>query len=114
MHLPPDEVAKIAKHRRGVEVRLAALLRESGSSMTVESYKLGIFNGPKEPNFQAYLLEALDIFGCDIDSASDAVVSIIQDSWNYFPHRSMEGRCPAEVLAALKLEESGGASEASR
>jgi hypothetical protein len=110
MQLSPHETAKIAKHRRGLEVRLAALLRESGSSITVDAYKLAIFNGPDEPNFRAYLLEALDMFGCDIDSASDAVVSIIQDSWNYFPHRFLEGRCPAEVLAASMEEGSGGTS----
>jgi hypothetical protein len=32
----------------------------------------------------------------------DAVAAVIQDAWNYFPHRSLKGRCPAEVMADLR------------
>jgi hypothetical protein len=29
---------------------------------------------------------------------------VIQDAWNYFPHRFLNGRCPAEVMAELSRE----------
>jgi hypothetical protein len=103
MELSPRKAAKIVKYRKGVEIRLAALLREFGSSTTVDAYKRAIFIGPNEPNFRAYLLEALDIFGCNVDSASDVILSVIQDAWNYFPHSSLNGQCPAEIMAAGDL-----------
>jgi len=28
----------------------------------------------------------------------DSVLPVIQDAWNYFPHRSLDGLCPAEVM----------------
>jgi hypothetical protein len=28
------------------------------------------------------------------DLDTDAVMPLIQDAWNYFPHRSLEGKCP--------------------
>ena len=31
----------------------------------------------------------------DIDDA----LPVIQDAWNYFPHRFLHGRCPAEVVS---------------
>jgi hypothetical protein len=105
MHLRRQWTAEIATQCAAVEVRLAALLLQAGSSVTLDDYKLAIFNGPHASQFRAYVLEALDVFGCsDIGSASEEIVSVIQDAWNYFPHRCLNGRCPAEVMAELSKE----------
>jgi hypothetical protein len=77
------------------------LLAEAGSALTVEDYKRAIFNGPDRGDFRAYLLEALDVFGLDAESANEQIISIIQDAWNYFPHQSLKGKCPAELFAEL-------------
>jgi hypothetical protein len=26
---------------------------------------------------------------------------LIEDAWDYFPHRFLQGRCPAEAMTAL-------------
>ena len=94
------EVENISEYRAAHEIRLSTLLKQAGSSLTVEEYKQAIFNGPDVAHFRAYLLEALELFDCsDIDSASDEIIAAIQDAWNYFPHRSLNGRCPEEIMA---------------
>jgi hypothetical protein len=100
MALSEGDIEKIEKYRASIEARLSLLLRKSGSSVTLEDYKRAIYNGPSAPQFNAYLQEALDVFGCDVDSASDEILSTIQDAWNFFPHCSHNGKCPAELLAA--------------
>jgi hypothetical protein len=44
------------------------------------------------------MLAALD---CDVDDIDERELRIIQDAWNYFPHRFLNGRCPAEVFDTL-------------
>jgi hypothetical protein len=105
MQLTRQETAEIAKQRAAVEVRLAALLLQVGSIVTLDDYKSAIFNGPDASQFPEYVLEALEVFGCsDIDSASEEIVSVIQDAWNYLPHRCLKGRCPAERMTELSNE----------
>ena len=102
MRVSRQDSTNIAKYRASVEVRLAALLLRAGSSVTLDDYKRAIFNGPDVSQFRTYLMEALEVFDCsDIDSASHEIISVIQDSWNYFPHRCLNRRCPAELTAAL-------------
>jgi IS30 family transposase len=35
----------------------------------------------------------------DIDRIDDEEIQVIQDAWNYFPHRALGGKCPAEIMA---------------
>jgi hypothetical protein len=82
LHVP----AEIAKYRVVVEAHLADLLKKTGSSVTVGAYKDAIFRRQDTSGFRSYLKEALEVFDCsDIDSASERVISVIQDAWNYFP-----------------------------
>lgn len=90
--------ADIRKQREHIERRLAAALRESGSTLTIEEYKRAIFDGPDTSRFHAYISEALDVFGYDIDNATEEIISLIQDAWNYFPHHYLGGKCPAELV----------------
>ena len=99
---PLSSAAQIRRRRESIERRLALALRLAHSDLTVEDYKRAIFNGPDASNIQAYMLEALDILGYDIDSATDEIVSLIQDAWNYFPHHSLNGKCPAELFLPLE------------
>jgi hypothetical protein len=52
--------------------------------------------------FKTYVAQMLALFRSARHPADeDAVVAVIQDAWNYLPHRSLNGRCPAEVMADL-------------
>ena len=90
---------EILRRRESIESRLSAALEQSGSSLTVSQYKEAIFHGPDVSQFQAYILEALEVFGYDIDDAPEEIISVIQDAWNYFPHQCLQGRCSAELMA---------------
>jgi hypothetical protein len=39
------------------------------------------------------------------------VFPVIRDAWNYFPHRSLEGRCPAELLVVVDVPSSIASQE---
>ena len=43
------------------------------------------------------LADLLMLFNAGEDDL-DHLLSVVQESWNYFPHRSLGGRCPAEVM----------------
>ena len=100
MARPKKGPAQIEDYRALIELRLSVLLEKYGSRFTVEDYKRAIFDGPDQTDFPSYLAKSLDVFGTDIEHASDEIVAIIQDAWNYFPHRALEGRCPAEMLSS--------------
>jgi hypothetical protein len=34
----------------------------------------------------------------------ESLTPVIQDAWNYCPHRALPDRCPAEIMAALTVE----------
>jgi hypothetical protein len=38
--------------------------------------------------------------GTDDASVAD-IISVIQDAWNYLPHRSLDGRSPADLMATV-------------
>jgi len=92
----------IDAHRLLTEKRLARLLQDAESPVTIDQVRQVIFEG-EGADSRTYLLVMLAEFNCpDLENADDALLQVIQDAWNYFPHRFFGGRCPAEVM----LEES--------
>lgn len=92
------ELTKITEYRSLVEARLSALLKQAGSTLTLDKIKNLIFDSTQK-QFKSYVEELLAIFE-SLESAVDidAAVPVIQDAWNYFPHRFLNERSPAEVL----------------
>jgi hypothetical protein len=95
-HPNPSEV----KRRRAlVEARLSRLIENAQIVLTIEDIKVLTFYHPHE-RFDAYIQQMFAIFdagGHPVDE--DTLLPVIQDAWNYFPHRSLNGRSPAEVFA---------------
>jgi hypothetical protein len=88
---------KISAHRTFIEARLSSFLKQSGSIETVEEIKNLIFEG--EQDFKSYVGYLLSMFENPKSTVDiDAALPVIQDAWNYFPHRFLNGRCPAEVF----------------
>ena len=70
----------------------------------LDTIKKMIFDFASE-DFRLYLFAMLKAFRYhDIDDIDQATLQVIQDAWNYFPHRFLNGRCPAEVMAALRKD----------
>ena len=89
----------IEMYRMLAEDQLAYLLEDAESAVTIHNVKSLIFEADTS-DFHAYLkamLSAIDRE--DIDRIDDEEIQVIQDAWNYFPHRALGGKCPAEIMA---------------
>jgi hypothetical protein len=82
------------------ELRLDQLLQEAESSLTIEQAKELIFEAERE-HFCSYLTAMLSALNSNVDDIEQAELQVIQDAWNYFPHRCFGGRCPEELFAEL-------------
>jgi hypothetical protein len=57
-------------------------------------------------SFETYITQLFALFDLLPNRIeTDTLLPVIQDAWNYFPHRSLDGQCPAEVF--LKLHPDG-------
>jgi hypothetical protein len=94
-----DEWA-IATKRTLTEMRLQELLVHAASSMTLEEGKKAIFEADVS-DFSAYLSAMVAALKYDdVLDMTNSDLQIIQEAWNNFSHRSLDGRSPVEVAAA--------------
>ncbi len=96
-----SNLADILEFRMQLTYRISALLAQFGSPVTVPDIERMIFEEDSSRHPSEYLADLLTLFKAD-DGDLDALVPVIQDAWNYLPHRSLGGRCPAEVMAGLE------------
>jgi hypothetical protein len=92
-----DEIDRSGQHAV-IEAHLASLLQQAGSTATIDDIKNMIFDAGLT-GFREYVADMLGLFespGSIVDI--DAAIPVIQDAWNYFPHRSLRGQCPADLL----------------
>jgi hypothetical protein len=87
----------IATHRMLAEERIAHLLQDADSFITLDKVKNLIFEAEPADN-RSYLIAMLSAVNCDVADIDDASLQVIQDAWNYFPHRFLNSRCPAEIM----------------
>jgi len=96
---PHDLIGIIARSVE-TEARLAAALRAAESTATVDDIKKMILEESGDHAFSTYLRDMLGVFrNSDVLDRVDGI-PLIQDAWNYFPHRRLDGRCPAELFFA--------------
>jgi hypothetical protein len=91
--------ADISEHRALTEARLTALLTRTGSYATLDNIRNIIFNENDTKHPSEYFADLINLFNASrsrIDIGD--ILPIIQDAWNYFPHRSRGGLCPAELM----------------
>jgi hypothetical protein len=99
-HGPLHDPIAIIGHRALTEARLAALLKHAGSAATVEEIKNIILNETSDKPASAYFANLVSLFDAPEGTMDlDAVLQVVEDAWNYFPHRSLSGQCPAELFA---------------
>jgi hypothetical protein len=100
MKMRVDHDQALARSRARIEKRLRRLLSRTGSSATLATVKALIFEEDGRHPFSRYVVEMTKLFGADDDDA----LALIQDAWNFFPHRRLANRCPADLF----LESSPG------
>jgi hypothetical protein len=100
-----DHATHIRARRALTETRLSDLLKEAGSTANFRVIGNLIFDYyPK--TFEAYLTQLFALFDSMPNPiATDTLLPVLQAAWNYFPHRTLNGHCPAEIF--LKLHPDG-------
>ena len=85
----------ILKKRKKVEKDVLNLLKKSKSSLTLDDIKKAIYN---EKDYSE-LKQIMAKFDQEQDLKEiNEVLNIINDAWNYFPHKNLNDLCPMEKL----------------
>src|SRR3989344_5900485 len=86
---------QILERREEVEQALAALLKETGSDHSLDYIKEIIYN---EDGTDA-MTDIIALFDTGQGAAElENIMDIVNDAWNYFPHRALDGLSPAEKV----------------
>jgi len=86
---------QILQRRKEIEQEFIDLLEETGSDFGLEDIKDIIYN----EDGQDSLTDVIAMFDNGLGPAElENVLEIVNDAWNYFPHKSLDGLCPTEKL----------------
>lgn len=96
-----SNLADILEFRLQLTYRISALLAQFGGAVTVSDIERLIFEEDPSRHPSEYFADILTLFEAN-DGDLDALLPVIQDAWNYLPHQSLGGRCPAEVMAGAQ------------
>ena len=97
---PPNDIVDILGRRALIEARLTALLKEAHATATLEDIKNVIYSEDPDQRPSAYFSFLFSMFDTPRSSLEiGTLAQIVQDAWNYCPHRCLNGQCPAEVFA---------------
>jgi hypothetical protein len=90
----------IVEYRTILSARILYLLVNFQSEATVEDIKQLIFEHDGKTHPSVCLVDLIELFRAE-EADVDSLLPVIQDAWNSFPHRSVGGRSPAEVMVDL-------------
>jgi hypothetical protein len=91
---------KIRDARELTEKELHRQLQKVGSFLNVEKVSYLVFECDASAA-RTFLSAMLTAFDCHVTTAGPEILYLIQDAWDFFPHRFLQGRCPAELIVAL-------------
>ncbi len=91
----------ILKKRQEVERDMRQILSKMDTKLTWEDMRYIIYN--EEPmEGMKKIADWMDLSD-DIDKAND-VLQVINDAWNFFPHKKLDGLCPIEMIKKMDKE----------
>ncbi len=76
-----------------IETKLKKLLEKQKSKYGVEDIKKIIYN----ENSTKDLVKIVEMF--DVDKDNNEALKVINDAWNYFPHKCLNDLSPAEKIS---------------
>ena len=92
LHTPPRE---ILLKRKEVEKELTFFLKKIKDKYTLADIQDIIYNETETDD----LHQIIRIFDTGSPYELENIMGILNDAWNYFPHKILDGFCPAEVLS---------------
>lgn len=98
-HLNKNE---ILKKRQEIEDAISKLLKETESKLMLEDIKSAIYN-ENDINDLNKIIFSFDK-GQNIDELNK-IIQIINDAWNYFPHKCLDGLCPYQKFLEVQKEQ---------
>jgi hypothetical protein len=94
-YIDHESKQEILERRKEIEQELQELLIKTGSDFTVNHIKEIIYNEEGQDD----LTDVISMFDTGQGAAElDTILEIINDAWNYFPHKIIGGLSPAEQL----------------
>ncbi len=94
------DIDRIMEYRAALSDHISILLGRYGSTATPNDIKALIFGQDHTNRPSQWVADLVVIFKAPSEDIG-SLLPVIQDAWNYFPHRSLGGRCPAETFAEL-------------
>ncbi len=86
---------QILKRRREIEKELLDMLKETKSDFRLDDIKEIIYNEDGQDD----LTQVVSMFDTGQDAVElQNVLELVNDAWNYFPHKIIGGLSPAEKL----------------
>jgi hypothetical protein len=95
-----SNIDRLVEYRESLSARISHLLVSFDSEATIEDVKDLILYHDGTAHPSECFADMSMLFNAGEDDL-DSLLPVIQDAWNYFPHRSLGGRCPAEVMVDL-------------
>lgn len=84
---------QILERRKEIEREIVDVLKETGSDFSLEDVKDAVFL-EKEIGDMTKVFSMFDRGGDASDM--EAMLELVRDAWNYFPHKTLDGLSPAE------------------
>ena len=90
-----ENKSQILQRRREIEKELLELLKETKSDLGLDNIKEIIYNEDGQDN----LTDITAMFDTGQGATElQSVLELVNDAWNYFPHKVIGGLSPAEKL----------------
>jgi hypothetical protein len=91
----PQNLQEIIEKRKEIERELKDFLKETGSDFTFEDIRETIYEEEETDDFT----DLIAMFDMGQGAAElQSVTELLSDAWNYFPHKVLGGKSPAEML----------------
>ncbi len=91
----PKNQQEILEKRKEVEIELEDFLKETKSDFTLDDIRKTIYEEEETDDFTG-LIAMFDTGQGAIELQT--VTELLSDAWNYFPHKILDGKSPAEML----------------
>ena len=86
---------QILKRRKEIEQDIIDLLSQAESDFTLDDFKEVIYDEEDQDD----LTRAISMFDTgEIPDELENILELINDAWNYFPHKILKGLSPAEKI----------------
>lgn len=92
LHIPP---APIISKRKEIEEELSELIQKTKSDITLEEIKNIIYEETEVDD----LNDVIRMFDFGSPYELQNAMEVLNDAWNYFPHKILDGLCPAEIVS---------------